>query len=113
MEKLEVSREFVIEAHKEACPEWKTKIEEQFPSLFGFTIQINDMPEYRMFKIRGGTMNVVLKQYIELTLPNCNDEWTFAAWDLAKAICKKYPNEWYPYHNLQQSKANNITLKWK
>lgn len=32
--KLEVSEQFVKEAHKLACQSWKTRIEEEFPSLF-------------------------------------------------------------------------------
>jgi hypothetical protein len=33
-ELFETSEEFVKEAHKEACHDWKKKIEEQFPELF-------------------------------------------------------------------------------
>lgn len=29
-----VSKQFVLEAHKEACSEWKEKIEKKFPELF-------------------------------------------------------------------------------
>lgn len=112
MEKLEVSREFVVEAHKEACSKWKKKIEDSFPSLFNATKQIESMIEYRAFKNCGGDINVVPEKYIELTLPNCNKDWTFAAWRLAIAICTQYP-EWYPYHDLEVSKRNNITLKWQ
>ena len=31
MEKLKVSREFVLEAHEAACPEWRRKIEKEIP----------------------------------------------------------------------------------
>lgn len=34
MKKLEVSEEFVKEAHASACKEWKKRIEREFPSLF-------------------------------------------------------------------------------
>jgi len=32
--KVEVSVDFVIQAHKAACQNWKQKIEKEFPSLF-------------------------------------------------------------------------------
>lgn len=32
--KMEVPKEFVLEAHKAACADWKKKIENQFPELF-------------------------------------------------------------------------------
>lgn len=34
MEKLSVSKEFVLAAHKAACDDWKSKIEKEFPGLF-------------------------------------------------------------------------------
>jgi len=33
-EYLTVSKEFILEAHNAACPTWKRKLEEQFPSVF-------------------------------------------------------------------------------
>jgi len=33
-EPLTVSKEFILEAHNSACPTWKRKLEEQFPSVF-------------------------------------------------------------------------------
>lgn len=31
---MKVSKEFILEAHKEACSNWKNKIEKEFPELF-------------------------------------------------------------------------------
>jgi hypothetical protein len=41
---LQVSENFVLEAHKAACPEWKQKIEKQFPGLF--THKVGNRYEY-------------------------------------------------------------------
>jgi hypothetical protein len=39
--KLEVSEQFVREAHKSACQDWKQRIEAEFPSLFDFKWESN------------------------------------------------------------------------
>jgi hypothetical protein len=45
--KLEVSEEFVREAHKAACVDWKLKIEEQFPDLFKSTHKLGNRYLYQ------------------------------------------------------------------
>jgi len=32
--KIEISKEFVLEAHKAACSDWKKRIEKELPELF-------------------------------------------------------------------------------
>lgn len=32
--KYETTKEFILDAHKDACPDWKEKIEKEFPDLF-------------------------------------------------------------------------------
>lgn len=39
--KLEVSEQFVKEAHASACQDWKRRIEEEFPSLFEVKLELN------------------------------------------------------------------------
>jgi len=34
MKKLEVSKEFILEAYSSACPTWKAKLEKEFPTVF-------------------------------------------------------------------------------
>ncbi len=40
--KLEVSKEFVLEAHKSACGEWKGRIEKEFPELFKTELEVGN-----------------------------------------------------------------------
>jgi hypothetical protein len=45
-----IDKQFILEAHKAACNEWKRKIETKFPSLFENTYSIGDR-----FMINGST----------------------------------------------------------
>jgi hypothetical protein len=40
MEKLEVSKEFILEAHQSACPTWKAKLEKEFPTVFETELEV-------------------------------------------------------------------------
>jgi hypothetical protein len=37
---MKVSEEFILEAHKAACSEWKTRIENEFPKLFANNVKV-------------------------------------------------------------------------
>jgi hypothetical protein len=39
--KTQVSNEFILEAHKEACSTWKARIEKECPELFKKTLEFN------------------------------------------------------------------------
>jgi hypothetical protein len=43
MKKVTLPEEFVIEAHKAACAEWKAKIEKQLPELFEPVYKMGDL----------------------------------------------------------------------
>ncbi len=90
---MEVSKEFVLSAHRAACPDWKAKIEVEFPELFP-TIKdsIKELPSYAMFvresyseksfKFDGGR--------ISIQLPKDNPTWSLAAYALAIDICREF-----------------------
>ncbi len=42
MKKVKVSKDFILEAHKAACSEWKSKIENELPDLFKPKFEIGD-----------------------------------------------------------------------
>ena len=47
-ETVTLSKDFVLEAHKHACPEWKEMIEKQAPELFETIYNVGDKFCYRM-----------------------------------------------------------------
>jgi len=49
MKKHEVKEEFILEAHKEACSKWKSKIEKQFPDLFKNKLEIGKWYYYKYY----------------------------------------------------------------
>jgi hypothetical protein len=46
-ESVTLSKDFVLEAHKHACSEWKAKIEKQAPELFEATYKVGDRFYYK------------------------------------------------------------------
>jgi hypothetical protein len=46
-ESVTLSKDFVLEAHKHACMEWKAKIEKQAPELFEATYKVGDRFYYK------------------------------------------------------------------
>lgn len=49
--KYETTKEFILDAHKDACPELKAKIEKEFPDLFKTKFNINSW-----YKTNSGAM---------------------------------------------------------
>ena len=39
MRKFELSEQFIKEAHKAACPDWRSRIEKEIPELFGVKLE--------------------------------------------------------------------------
>lgn len=70
---LEVSPEFVKEAHRAACADWKKKIEEQFPSLFPKPFRLGDK-----IKIKTESYIIATAQSSMATLINLNSGCTKA-----------------------------------
>jgi hypothetical protein len=44
--KTEISNEFILEAHKEACSTWKARIEKECPELFKNTLEVSKWYKY-------------------------------------------------------------------
>lgn len=109
MEKLIVSKKFVEEAYKEACPKWKNKIKKEFPILFINDIEkIKQLKSYSKVSYYTTTYDDLISVFdngerIELRLPKANKDWTFAIWDLAKEICEKF--NMYPVHKDEVNKV--------
>jgi hypothetical protein len=94
MEQLMVTKEFVMEAYKAACPSWKAKIERQFPLLIPHMVkeQIEDMASYKNFydKSFGSPLSFTEGQiHVVITQPTM--ECLFRAWDFAKDFLSKNP----------------------
>lgn len=51
MKKYKVSEEFILEAHKASCSEWKQKLEKEFPEVFESKIEVG-----KWYKVRGGCL---------------------------------------------------------
>ncbi len=47
--------------------------------------------------------------FINLPLPNCNTEWTFAVWEWAKTFCEKHP-AFFPNHTVDGGKIVSLKL---
>jgi hypothetical protein len=106
--KLTVREEFLLEAHKAACADWKLKIEKEFPTLFrsklesyfesfGDIVYDSGSATYRakIVKDRG-------RDYVLVPLPNGNTKWTLTAWDYSKRFIENAPS-WIivnPIHNV-------------
>lgn len=102
MSTYSVDEVFIKEAHKAACPDWKRKLEEKFPDIFRITVEdIQKLTECKLYLNQSihmsGSLRIHSNGLIEIRLPTANSAWTFAAWDLAKAICAKW-SEYYPVH---------------
>lgn len=54
--KTEVRNEFILEAHKSACSEWKLKIEKECPELFKSKLEVG-----KWYKSRGGSLAFCVK----------------------------------------------------
>ena len=94
---MEVSKKFVLEAHKAACSDCKAKIEAEFPELFPknmdskLGVKIKALPAYNHFAhFYGNDPDIrVTPDRICIGLPTANKDWTFAAWKLAMEICNR------------------------
>lgn len=110
---MEISKSFILEAHKAACKDWKAKIEAEFPELFRDVLadEIKQLPAYRKLSNTCTVENQIriTPNRISIGLPVSNRNWTLAAWELAKAICDTF--DFYPVHGhkIEQTDALNST----
>lgn len=82
---IEVSVDFIYKAYDAACDKWKAKIRKELPDLFkkDWKAAIFHLVEKEFYDEEFAQMrdNAVL-----IPMPNTNNDWTFAAWELATQI---------------------------
>jgi hypothetical protein len=131
--KLTVREEFLLEAHKAACADWKLKIEKEFPSLFRSKLE-SYLHEFGTVAYDAMSLVYHAKivkeadyDYVLIPLPNGNTDWTLSAWDYAKRLIKSAPpainicpihhkhfgDQEFPMLNRDKGKAQINTSVWK
>ena len=95
--KYETTKEFILDAHKDACPELKAKIEKEFPDLFKTKFNINSWYKTNsgaMVCYQGGENSYGFTTFGEWkdigyhwTLPS--NEWTPATYEEVSEMLKK------------------------
>jgi hypothetical protein len=101
-ELVQVEVEFVKDAYKAACPEWKKKIETKFPEIFHPSLSfIRKLQEKLGVELYGGECylrdHFIHGDYLAVFMPNSNTGWTFQNWEFIKKLCEEYP-DCYPIH---------------
>ena len=95
-----IDEAFIKQAYAAACPEWKSKIREKFPKIFKTDI-IDMLRNAGLGSVHGFPVIEMRCGFILIPLPNTNEEWTYAAFDLCKRICEflqSKGNTAYPVH---------------
>jgi hypothetical protein len=112
MNKFEVDKAFIIEAHAVACDSWKRKIELKFPDLFDKKKQALEAIE-KVGNVIHYDQRITVKEklydnnmtpMIRVPLPTANKEWSLEAFEYVSKFVKAYPNS-YPLHD---DKVNNV-----
>lgn len=91
MKKLEVSEEFVKEAHRAACSTWKGKIEKEFPELFEGKVELG-----KWVKDKNGPLICVI----------LDNEFSFSM----KGYGVNYAGKWVDKLNLECENWNTFRL---
>lgn len=89
--KYEVDSQFIREAYKDACPEWKERIKAKFPQVFDIEKQVSELKEYEEFKnVSFGIDSLILvNDFILIELPKSNSTWSKAAFKLATKLIEE------------------------
>lgn len=83
----QVDEDFIRQAHKVACSQWKTKLEDKFPEVFE-EHRVIQFIKRKIGKPKGRHLEMfVWGDYLAIRLPNCNKEWTFEVWDYVRKVC--------------------------
>ena len=112
--KYEVDSQFILEAYKDACTEWKERIKAKFPQVF-VEKQVSELEEYKEFKkVSFGTNSLLfIDGSILIELPKSNSTWSKAAFKLATKLIEEriaYP-EHAGYREGFISRNNDISFK--
>ena len=91
IEKIEKKiKELQCEVEKLKADECHTSIEKAINNIgekvFGYPVEHDGM-------------------YVKVSLPNCNPEWTFEAWDYVRRFCERYKGS-YPIHYKHLDNSN-------
>lgn len=113
--KYEVDSQFILEAYKDACTEWKERIKAKFPQVFDIEKQVSELEEYKEFKkVSFGTDSLLfIDGSILIELPKSNWGWSKAAFKLAIKLMDEriaYP-EHTGYREGFISRNNDISFK--
>lgn len=113
--KYEVDSQFILEAYKDACTEWKERIKAKFPQVFDIEKQVSELEEYEEFKkVSFGIDSLILVNgFILIELPKSNSTWSKAAFKLATKLIEEriaYP-EHAGYREGFISRNNDISFK--
>lgn len=89
--KYEVDSQFIREAYKDACPEWKERIKAKFPQVFDIEKQVSELKEYEEFKNAslGIDSLILVNDFILIELPKSNSTWSKAAFKLATKLIEE------------------------
>ena len=106
-------KNLIIKLHQQSNPEMKADLEKAFEGDIEFKPSLEDIISKATSRVRSFTpyerslSTEALPygdEYIIVTLPNANTEWTFQAFDLVKAlvsIAEANKKEAYPTHNFK------------
>lgn len=113
--KYEVDSQFIREAYKDACSEWKERIKAKFPQVFDIEKQVSELKEYEEFKnVSFGIDSLILvNDLILIELPKSNSRWSKAAFKLAIKLIEEriaYP-EHAGYREGFISRNNDISFR--
>ena len=113
--KYEVDSQFIREAYKDACSEWKERIKAKFPQALDIEEQVSELEEYEEFKKVSFGINSILfvDDSILIELPKSNSRWSKAAFKLATKLIEEriaYP-EHADYREGFISRNNDISFK--
>lgn len=83
--KYEVDSQFIREAYRDACSEWKERIKAKFPQVLDIEKQVSELEEYEEFKKVSFGIDSILfvDDSILIELPKSNSGWSKAAFKLA------------------------------
>ncbi len=108
---IQLREEFVIEAYKAACEDWKKKILVEVPDLFKFSMRkVEELESHISYRVASNHFGRVTESgdgRLLIDLPSANAGWTISAWRLAEDICNRF--QFYPIHD-DRAVLKKITL---
>jgi hypothetical protein len=101
-----------------ACDKWKPIIKNNHPECFPVTKSAIELAVENIGKPNFSSCEISIKainhtDYIRVSLPNANTQWTFAAFEWVMKFCKQYP-DCYPVHfnGSEYDNSSYLYIKW-